>query len=77
MTAVQERLNSIYMNNILTSAYAFYNLAHRAEIFPIISEFNGALSMFDVNKIPDVIERGEEATRVQVPHIRRLLDSID
>jgi NTE family protein len=75
MTAVQEQLNSIYMNNILTSTYAFYNLAHHAEIFPVIPEFDGPLSMFDVDKIPDVIERGEAATRAQLPHIKRLIES--
>jgi NTE family protein len=73
MTAVQEQLNSIYMNNILTSTYAFYNLAHHAEIFPILPEFDEPLSMFDVDKIPEVIERGEQATRAQLPHIKRLL----
>lgn len=73
MTAVQEQLNSIYMNNILTSTYAFYNLAHHAEIFPVIPEFDGAVSMFDVDKIPHVIERGEQAARKQLPHIKRLL----
>lgn len=73
MTAVQEQLNSIYMNNILSSTYAFYNLAHHAEIFPIIPEFDGAVSMFDVDKIPEVIERGEQASRKQLPHIKRLL----
>lgn len=75
MTAVQEQLNSIYMNNILSSTYAFYNLAHHAEIFPIIPEFDGALSMFDVDKIPSVIEQGERAARKQLPHIQRLLSS--
>ena len=75
ITAVQEQLNSIYINNILTSTYSFYNLAHHAEIFPIIPEFDGALSMFDVDKIPDVIKRGEQATRAQLPHIKRLIDS--
>jgi NTE family protein len=76
MTAVQEQLNSIYMNNILTSTYAFYNLAHHAEIFPVMPEFDGSLSMFDVDKIPDVIERGEQATRAQLPHIKRLLETM-
>jgi len=75
MTAVQEQLNSIYMNNILTSTYAFYNLAHHAEIFPILPEFDGPLSMFDVDKIQEVIERGEQATRAQLPHIKRLLEN--
>jgi len=74
MTAVQEQLNSIYMNNILTSTYAFYNLAHHAEIFPIIPEFDGTLSMFDVDKIPEIIERGEQATHAQLPHIKRLIN---
>lgn len=75
MTAVQEQLNSIYINNILTSTYAFHNLAHHAEIFPIIPEFDGAVSMFDVDKIPNVIEQGEQAARKQLPHIKRLLSN--
>lgn len=73
MTAVQEQLNSIYINNILTSTYAFYNLAHHAEIFPIIPEFDGSVSMFDVDKIPHVIERGAQAARKQMRHIKNLL----
>ena len=76
MTAVQEQLNSIYINNILNSTYAFYNLAHHAEIFPIIPEFDGTISMFDVDKIPSVIEQGEQAARKQWPHIKTLLASI-
>lgn len=75
MTAVQEQLNSIYINNILNSTYAFYNLAHHAELFPILPEFDGALSMFDVDKIPAVIEQGEQAARKQLPHLRRAMIS--
>ena len=75
MTAVQEQLNSIYMNNILNSTFAFHNLAHHAEIFPIIPEFESSVSMFDVDKIPYVIEQGEQAARKQLPHIKRLLES--
>ncbi|PKN95419.1 MAG: hypothetical protein CVU44_01675 [Chloroflexi bacterium HGW-Chloroflexi-6] len=74
MAAVQEQLNNIYMNNILNSTYAFYNLAHHAEIFPILPEFSSAISMFDIDKIPEVVERGEQATREQLPHIKRLLE---
>jgi NTE family protein len=76
MTAVQEHLNSIYMNNILTSTYSFYNLAHHAEIFPIIPEFDGSVSMFDVVKIADVVARGEQAARKQLPHIKKLLENL-
>lgn len=73
MTAVQEQLNSIYMNNILNSTFAFHNLAHHAEIFPVIPEFDGTVSMFDVDKIPSVIEQGEIAARKQLHHIKKLL----
>ena len=76
MTAVQEQLNSIYMNNILNATYGFYNLAHHAEIFPIMPEFEEPLSMFDVDKLPEIIEKGAEATRTQLPHIRRLMESM-
>jgi NTE family protein len=73
MTAVQEQLNSIYTNNLLAATYAFYNLAHHAEIFPVMPEFDGPISMFDVDQIPHVIARGEAAARQQLPHIQRLL----
>lgn len=75
LTAVQEQMTSIYMNNILKSTFAFNNLAHHSEIFPIIPEFEEPLSMFDVHKIPYIIEKGAEATREQIPHIKRLLKS--
>ena len=75
ITAVQEQMTSIYMNNILKNSFAFNNLAHHSEIFPIIPEFDSALSMFDIHKIPHIIEKGREATLEQLPHIKRLLAS--
>jgi len=73
MTAVQEQLNSIYINHILNSTYAFHNLAHHAEIFPIMPEFDGEVSMLDVSKIPMVVERGRDATMAQIDHIKRAI----
>ena len=73
ITAVQEHMTSIYMNNILKSSFAFHNLAHHSEIFPIIPEFDSVISMFDIQKLPHIIERGREATLEQLPHIKRLL----
>lgn len=73
MTAVQEQLTSIYANNILNASYAFHNLAHHAEIFPVMPELDEQVSMFDVDKIPSVIERGAEATRAVVPRIREII----
>jgi hypothetical protein len=74
LAAVQEHFNSLYMNHILTSTYAFYNLAHHAEIFLILPEFDGSISMFDVDKIPEIAERGKQAAQAQIPHLKRLLE---
>jgi NTE family protein len=74
-TAVQEHTTSVYMNNILKNAFAFHNLAHHSEIFPIIPEFDSVISMFDVHKLPHIIERGREATLEQLPRIKRVLNS--
>jgi len=76
LTAVQEQMTAIYMNNILKDSFAFNNLAHHAEIFTIIPEFNEPLSMFDVHKIPRIVEQGAEATRKQIPHIKKLLSAL-
>jgi NTE family protein len=76
MTAVQEQLTSIYTNTILNATYAFHNLAHHAEIFPIVPEFDEQVSMFDVAMIPAVIEKGEQATREQLPHILRAIEAV-
>ena len=73
ITAVQEHMTSIYMNNIFKNSYAFNNLAHHSEIFPIIPEFDSVISMFDIHKMPHIIEKGREATLEQLPHIKRLL----
>ena len=74
LTAMQEHMTSMYMNNILKNAFAFHNLAHHSEIFPIIPEFDSVISMFDIHKLPHIIERGREATLEQLPHIRRQLN---
>ena len=73
ITAVQEHMTSMYMNNILKNSYAFNNLAHHSEIFPIMPEFDSVISMFDIHKLPHIVERGRESTLEQLPHIRRLL----
>jgi len=73
MTAVQEQLTSIYTNTILNATYAFHNLAHHAEIFPVIPDIDEQITMFDVDRIPKIAEKSAEATRRQLPRIERLL----
>ena len=72
-TAVAAHFNSLYMNNILKSRYAFYNAVHHAEIIPILPEFDHPVGTFDIDQIPYIIEAGAHSARMQVPYLRRLL----
>jgi NTE family protein len=70
-------VSSIYTNNLLRANYSFHNLAHHAEIIPILPEFSEQIGLFDTHKIPYVIEQGERATEVQIPYIHRMLDAVN
>jgi NTE family protein len=67
------QVNSIYTNNLLRANFAFHNLAHHAEIIPILPEFDRQIGLFSTDQIPYVIEEGERATEAQIPYLKRLL----
>lgn len=69
-------LNSVMTNNLLRANFAFHNLAHHAEILPILPDFEQEISLFDTDKIPFVIAKGEEAMQAQLPYLQRLLADI-
>jgi NTE family protein len=71
--AVAAHINSLYMNNILRSTFAFYNAAHHAEIIPILPAFDRQIGGFDHHQLPYIIEQGEIAAEEQIPYLRRLL----
>ena len=72
-TAVTTHFNSLYMNNILKSTFAFYNAVHHAEIIPILPDFEKSVGTFDTAQIPYIIERGERAAEEHIPYIKQLL----
>ena len=72
-TAVTTHFNSLYMNNILKSTFAFYNAVHHAEIIPILPDFEKPVGTFDTAQIPYIIERGERAAEEHIPYIKQLL----
>lgn len=72
-TAVTAHFNSLYMNNILKSRFAFYNAVHHAEIIPVLPEFDHPVGTFEIDQIPYIIEAGAQAARKQVPYLHRLL----
>ena len=71
------QVNSIYTNNLLRANYSFHNLAHHAEIIPILPEFDGPVRLFDTDRFPHVIERGMRATEAQMDYLKRVLEPAD
>lgn len=71
------QINSIYTNNLMRANYAFHNLAHHAEIIPIMPEFDGPLRLFDTDRFPHIIKQGERATEARLDYIQRMLADSD
>ncbi|MEO7050116.1 MAG: patatin-like phospholipase family protein [Rhodanobacter sp.] len=67
------QINSIYTNNLLRANYAFHNLAHHAEIIPILPEFGREIRLFDTDRFPHVIECGERAMESDLDYLRQAL----
>ncbi|HET6823078.1 MAG TPA: patatin-like phospholipase family protein [Anaerolineales bacterium] len=74
-TAVTTHFNSLYMNNILKSTFAFYNAVHHAEIIPILPDFEKPVGTFDTGQIPYIIEQGEKAAEEHIPYMKQLLST--
>lgn len=70
------QVTSVYTNNLYRANYAFHNLAHHAEILPVMPEFERRVSLFDTDRIPAVIEQGARATEEVLPYLKRLLSTV-
>jgi NTE family protein len=75
--AVQAHLNAIYINNILRATYSFFNLAHHAEIIPILPAFDRDFGNFETAQLPYIIECGEKEAETQVGYLKKLLRAAD
>jgi len=74
-TAVTTHFNSLYMNNILKSTFAFYNAVHHAEIIPVLPKFEKQIGGFDHHQLPYIIDQGEKAAEEQLPYLKKLLEN--
>ena len=67
------QVTSIYTNNLFRANYSFHNLAHHAEIIPVLPEFDQHVGLLDTDKISYVIEQGERAAEEVAPYLHRVL----
>jgi NTE family protein len=68
------QMSSIMTNNLLKANFAFHNLAHHAEVIPVIPEFKQRIRLFDTEKIPAIVEEGERAMEEHMPYLRALME---
>jgi len=62
-------------NNLLRASYAFYNLAHHAEVFLIVPQFESEIQMFDTHKVPEIIKVGEAEGEKILPRLKQMLET--
>lgn len=68
-------LSGILSNNLLQASYAYYNLAHHAEILPVIPPLDSDIQLFDTEKVPEIIKVGEEEGERLLPELKRMMET--
>src|SRR6185503_3514452 len=69
------QLSSILSNNLLKAMFAFHGAAHHGELLLVVPQFTQRVRLFDVEKMPYIMDVGERAMAEQLPYLRRLLES--
>lgn len=69
------QLSAIMSNNLFKSNFAFHSMAHHGEVILVTPRFEQRIRLFDTDKIPSIIEAGEDAIMEQLPYLLELLDS--
>jgi NTE family protein len=64
---------SIIVNNLLVSSFSFHNLAHHAEVVPLVINFDRPIGLSDTHLLPDIIGEGERTAEMELPYLKRLL----
>lgn len=69
------QLSAILANNLLKSRLAFQSAAHHSEMILILPQFKQRVGLFDTDKVPYLIEEGEQAALQQMPYLNALLQA--
>ena len=73
LRAALGRTTTIASNHLLKATFAFYNLAHHAELIPVVPSIGRPVALTDTHLIPELIRLGEQAAEEQLPYLLRLL----
>jgi NTE family protein len=71
-----EHLINTFTNSLLKSTFAFYNIAHHAEVIPMIPTFDRSIGLDDLHLLPYIMEAGEKAAEEQMPYLKKLIEAM-
>jgi len=67
------RLQTIVINHLYRSQYAFYSMSHHAEVVPILPDIGFPVGLGDTHRIPELVELGAKSAEREVAYLRRLM----
>jgi len=76
LAGMLRRTTAIVQNHLLRATFAFYNIAHHAEVIPLIPQFDRKIGLKDTSVIPYLLDEGEKAAEEQLPYLRRVLAAL-
>lgn len=71
--ALALQASTVTMNHLIRSTFAFYNLAHHAEVIPVMPAIEQRVGLSDTHLIPYLIEQGERAAERELPYLAKVL----
>jgi len=66
-------LTSIVSNHLYRSQFAFYNLAHHAEVVAIMPRLDYTVGLKDTHRVPELLEQGALAAEREVGYLKQLI----
>lgn len=67
------QLSAILANHLLKSHLAVHKLSHHGAMLPVMPRFDQRIRLFDIARIPYLIEQGELAAPEELPPLSELL----
>lgn len=66
-------LTSIVSNHLYRSQFAFYNMAHHAEVVAIMPRLDFRVGLKDTHRVPELLDSGALAAEREVDYLKRLI----
>jgi len=69
------QLTGISNNNLLAANQAIHHMTHHYEIIMVYPKFSGEFYLFEVERIPELVGTGEQATIEELPNIKSAIEN--